>query len=88
MTSEEFEEVFKKGEFAELKSIRETINEDLHYILTDKTSGEAKAKVDSAESGDGYGAIMNLVMWYATASGEALTERIKRIMNPGTPQEG
>ena len=74
-------------DFKELKSVKQTINEDLHYILTDKTSGEAKAKVDSAESGDGYSALMNLVTWYATASGEALTERIKRLMNPGTPKK-
>ena len=86
LTSEELIDMFDK-DFKDLKSVKETISEDLHYILTDKTSGEAKAKVDSAESGDGYSAIMNLVMWYATASGEALTERIKRIMNPGTPKK-
>ena len=49
------------------------VNEDLHYILTDKTSGEANANIDGVDQtyimSVGYIAQMSLVMWYATTSG-------------------
>ena len=75
-------------DFQEITEERaEIISEDLHYILTDKTSGEAKSKVDTAEQGEGFKAFMLLIMWYSTSSGEAITERIKRIMSPGAPKK-
>ena len=84
LTSGELSDIFKQHG-SKMSSTREIMEEDLHYILTDKTSGEAKSKVDIAEHGKGIEALMNLIMWYSTSSGEAIDERTKKIMNPGTP---
>ena len=59
----------------------------MHFLLTDKTSGEAKSRVGMYDEEEGLLAFSSLVMWYATASGEAIQERIRRVMNPGTPKK-
>ena len=63
------------------------VHEDMHFILTDKTSGEPKSRVGMFEVEEGITAFSSLIMWYSTASGEAIQERTRRIMNPGTPKK-
>ena len=86
LSSREVDDLFADHKSSTASS-REVVEQDLHYILTDKTSGDAKAKVDAAEHGEGYHALMNLVMYYSTTGGEALNDRIRRIMSPGTPKK-
>ena len=46
----------------------ELINEDMHCILVDKTSGEARIKVESQDPGQGIMALLRLVVWYSTTT--------------------
>ena len=65
----------------------EKLQEDLHYILVDKTSGEARTKVDAEKPGSGLTSFMKLYLWYSSSSGEAIQERIGSIMSPPTPKK-
>ena len=66
---------------------QENINEDMYYILMDKTSGECHDKVTSSEAGDGLNAFCKIFLWYASSSGLALQERTRNIMNPTPPKK-
>ena len=63
------------------------IEEDLYFILTEKTSGECHEKVLSCDPGAGLEAYMKMYLWYSSTSGLALQERARMIMNPHVPQK-
>ena len=50
--------------FADCDSMRlfEDINDDIYYILVDKTSGEAKMEIDSVDPGDGIHAFQIMIL--------------------------
>ena len=65
----------------------ESINDDMHFILTDKTTGEARIKIENGDPSKGVHSLLKLIHWYSTTSGEAVQERIRVIMHPPTPKK-
>ena len=62
------------------------MNEDLYVLLTDKTEGEAAIRVRGCSIGDGVEAYMTVYKWYTGTSGQAISDRIRRLMSPGAPK--
>lgn len=56
-------------------------NEDLEFILIDKTEGESAAKVRKRR-GEGLVAYYLLHRWFVKTTGLALQEEMKKVMNP------
>merc|ERR1712015_487361 len=52
----------------------------------DKTEGEASLRVRGCTPGQGVRAYMVIYKWFMGTSGQAVTDRIKRLMSPTTPK--
>ena len=63
------------------------IDEDLYYILMDKTTGQALEKVHSVNAGEGLRAFQRLWVWFGCCSGMAIQERSRQVMNPQPPKQ-
>ena len=57
----------------------EDMNEDLYVLVTDKTEGEAAIRVRGCQIGEGIEAYMTLYKWYTGTSGQAISDRIRRL---------
>ena len=64
----------------------ESLEEDLYYILIDKTTGAGLEKVQAITPGQGVTAFMRLFVWFGCCSGLAIQERVRRVMNPTSPK--
>ena len=64
-----------------------TFNNDLHYILVEKTDDEANRRVQEADSGDGFSAYQRLYLWFSGVSGQALNARARKVMSPHAPSK-
>ena len=64
----------------------ERMDEDLYTLLTDKTEGEAALRVRGCNPGQGVKAYMVVYKWFIGASGQAVTDRMKKLMSPATPK--
>ena len=60
----------------------EQFNEDMYYILMEKTVGDAKSRVNAVEPGNGLEALCKIYSWYASTSGLAIGARMDMIMRP------
>ena len=60
-------------------------NEDLYYILTEKTEGDAAARVRSVEPGQGFEAYQRVYIWFSSTCGMALNKRMDSLMVPASP---
>ena len=58
------------------------LNEELYYVLVEKTEGEAAHRVGLTDTGAGLLAYQRLYLWFAGTSGLALSERVRLLMNP------
>ena len=89
-TGGDFEELFKNSqacadmENAGTKYAR--IDEDLYTLLMDRTEGEAALRVRGCKPGMGCTAYMTIYKWFMGVSGQAVTERMKKLMSPITPK--
>ena len=85
-----FEEIFKKSEecqdMKDAGTSYERIDEDLYTLLMDRTEGEAALRVRGCRPGMGCKAYMTIYKWFMGVSGQAVTERMKKIMSPNTPK--
>ena len=61
-------------------------NEDLYYVLVEKTEGEAALRVSSSEPGDGLESYQKVYLWFAGTTGLALAERTRMLMGPEPPK--
>ena len=61
-------------------------NEDLFYVLVEKTEGEAALRVNSTEPGEGIMAYQKIYLWFAGTTGLALSERTRMLMHPEAPK--
>ena len=61
-------------------------NEDLYYVLVEKTEGEAALRVNSSEPGEGLDAYQKVYLWFAGTTGLALAERTRMLMGPEPPK--
>ena len=58
------------------------INNDLYYVLVEKTTGEAASKVKSVDEGMGFWAYFAIYWWFVKTSGVAIQERSRKAMQP------
>ena len=59
--------------------------EDLYYVLVEKTEGEAALRVQSGTPGEGLQAYMKVYLWFAGAAGLALAEMPRAVTQPTPP---
>ena len=64
----------------------EHMESDLYAVLVDKTDGEAALRIRACKPGEGTRAYMLIYKWFTGASGQAMTERVRKLMSPGTPK--
>ena len=60
----------------------EELNQDLYYVLVEKTTGEAAVKVKAAIEGRGFNAYFSIYWWFVKTSGIAVQERSRKAMQP------
>ncbi len=60
----------------------EKLNQYLHFILIEKTTGEAAAKIKSVEEGEGLHAYFKVYWWFVKTAGIAIQERSRKVMQP------
>ena len=70
----------------------EGFKEDLYAVIVDRTKGEAAVKVRNdtikgKAEGNGVSTFMVLYLWYSSASGLAVQERLRRVMTPSSPKK-
>ena len=61
-------------------------DDDLYYVLVEKTEGEAALRVQSGQAGEGMQAYQKIYLWFAGTSGLALSERTRMLMHPEAPK--
>ena len=71
-----------KGNPSDSYASYKMVDEDLYYILVDKTEGEAAGKVKTVEAGQGILAYHKIYWWYVKTSGIALQDRSRKVMYP------
>ena len=85
-----FEELFKAEQhYEDMKqagTTYERIDEDLYTVLMDRTEGEAALRVRGCRPGMGCKAYMTIYKRFMGVSGQAVTERMKKLMSPTTPK--
>ena len=64
----------------------ERMDADLYTLLMDKTEGEAALRIRGCNPGQGIKAYMVMYKWFMGTSGQAVTDRVKKLMTPGTPK--
>ena len=62
-------------------------NEDLYYILTEKTKSYAAARVRAVEPGHGFEAYQRVYIWFSSTCGMALNKRMDSSMVPSSPNK-
>ena len=83
---EDWKETQESGEMEQAGTTYTSINEDLYTLLTDRTEGEAALRVRGCTPGSGCTAYMTIYKWFTGVSGQAIAERMKKIMSPTTPK--
>ena len=63
------------------------LDEDLYFVLTDKTEGDALVRVMSGVEGRGFAAFARLHRWFAGTTGLGIAERVRQVMHPATPKK-
>ena len=61
-------------------------NEELYYVMVEKTEGDAALRVNSGQPGEGLQAYMRVYLWFAGTTGLALTEKTRMLMHPAAPK--
>ena len=61
-------------------------NEELYYVMVEKTEGDAALRVNSGEPGNGLAAYMRVYLWFSGTTGLALTEKTRMLMHPNPPK--
>ena len=61
------------------------VNENLYYVLVEKSEGEAALRVNSGEPGQGLLAYQRIYLGFAGTTGVALSQRLTNLMNPAPP---
>ena len=62
------------------------INEDLYVILLDKSESEALTRVRACPVGEGMQAYRAVHKWFMGVSGQAISDKIRKLMAPTTPK--
>ena len=87
LPEEEYEDLVSNLPWLDAEERVTAIDEDLYYILTDKTSGSALEKVHTVSPGQGIKAFQRLWVWFGCCSGMAIQERSRHVMNPQPPKQ-
>ena len=62
------------------------INEDVYVLLMDKCEAEALTRVRACPAGEGLMAYRAVYKWFMGVSGQAISDRIRKLMSPATPK--
>ena len=78
-------------EFGQVSGARAVVdplrcNEELFYLMVEKTEGDAALRVNSGTPGQGLQAYMRVYLWFAGTTGLALTEKTRMLMHPTPPK--
>ena len=87
LSQTEVEEIKTDMNWPDADSRFEKLEEDLYYILIEKTTGQGLEKVQATTPGQGVTAFIRLFVWFGCCSGLAIQERTRRIMNPNSPKK-
>ena len=78
----ELEEIFKDC-FNNVPDLTvEKFESDMHYVLIEKTVGEAANKVKSVDAGRGLIAYYRIYWWFTKTSGTALQDQSRKVLYP------
>ena len=87
--TEEFAEWIKgQQEYADLKDedVFKEVNEDVYVLLMDKAESEALTRVRAYQAGDGLNAYRSVYKWFMGVSGQAIADKMRKLMAPSTPK--
>ena len=62
------------------------INEDIYVLLMDNCEAEALTRVRSCPAGEGLMAYRAVYKWFMGVSGQAISDRVRRLMSPAAPR--
>ena len=78
-----FDEINTKAdEEHKVRSTYAMFNDDMYYIMMEKTAGESGVKVKAVKERNGLKAYHEVFWWYVTTTGAALQEKSKRVSCP------
>ena len=78
----ELEEIFKDC-FVNVPDLTvDKFQADMHYVLVEKTSGEAANKVKAVDAGQGLMAYYRIYWWFTKTSGTALQDQSRKVLYP------
>ena len=78
----ETEEIPDRIEYNSDDAKIKTFNNDLYYVLVEKSTGESALKVKSVAEGEGLQAYFSIYWWFVKTSGIAIQERSRKAMQP------
>ena len=70
-----------QGADCDINALSNALSDELDYILTDRTEGEAAARVKKAR-GKGLQAYYRIHKWFTKTTGPALQEQMKAVVTP------
>jgi hypothetical protein len=74
--------VAQGGSLENTAPLEQDLNDDLYVVLFDKTDGEAHDIIATCTPGDGKSALFKLQQHFSEISGQALSVRMRALMNP------
>ena len=65
-----------------VNSTFEVLNDDMYYVMMEKTDGVSAVKAKAVGNRDGLKAYHEVCWWYVTTTGAALQDKSKRVSCP------
>ena len=66
---------------------KDKFSEQMYVVLVDKTEGETLTRVRAVMQGQGVKEYMNLHRWLTGTTGMAISQRVKHLVHPNTPNK-
>ena len=79
-------EYLQMGDAAKAEAQMKSVNEDLYVIMLDKSESEALTRVRACPVGEGLQAYRAVYKWFMGVSGQAISDKIRKLMAPTTPK--
>ena len=87
--TEEFAEWMEdQQEYEDLKNkeVLKEVSKDVYSLLMDKAESEALTRVRAYPAGDGLNAYRSVYKWFMGVSGQAIADKMRKLMAPTTPK--
>ena len=79
-------EYLQMGDAEKAEAQMKSVNEDLYVIMLDKSESEALTRVRACPVGEGLQAYRDVYKWFMGVSGQAISDKIRKLMAPTTPK--